>query len=249
MKKINIKTLLLGGSGNLGSSIIKSRLFNNIKYPNKKKLNILSQRMIEKYLQKNNIELIIHCAGMARVRECEQNKLMAFKTNVTGTSNISKSIQNIKKKKNKIIKLVYISSDAVYPSTNGNYRETHKLKHYNYYGLTKIKGEKIVNKLHSYIIIRTRFFNKKKIKFKYSATNLFNSGLEVSEIVKYIYRLIKKNFKGVINVGGPRVSDYKKYKRFKSNLKPCDKSKILSELNFKIAIDASMNLSKLKRLL
>ena len=61
--------------------------------------------------------------------------------------------------------------------------------------------------------------------------------------------MLKKKFKGIINIGGKKVSDYKKYKKFKSIIKPCDKSKILSDLNFKIAIDASMNISKLKKIL
>ena len=249
MRKIKEKTLLLGGSGNLGSSLIRSKFFTDLKYPTKKILNIFLKRKIEKYLLDNDIKIVIHCAGMARVRECEKFKSRAFKTNVLGTANIAESIKKISKKYNKKIKLVYISSDAVYPSTKGNYKESDKLKHYNYYGFTKIKGEKIVKNLKDYIIIRTRFFNKKKIKFKFSAVNLYNSGLEVSQVSNYIYKLLKKKFKGIINIGGKKVSDYKKYKKFKSNLKPCDKSKILSDLNFKIAIDASMNISKLRKIL
>ncbi len=108
MKKINVQTLLLGGSGNLGSSLIKSRLFTNLKFPRKKTLNILSKRKIENYLLKNNIKIVIHCAGMARVRECERFKNRAFKTNILGTTNIVKSIKKIDKKHGLKIKLVYI---------------------------------------------------------------------------------------------------------------------------------------------
>ena len=53
------------------------------------------KRKIEKYLLDNDIKIVIHCAGMARVRECEKFKSRAFKTNVLGTANIAKSIQNI----------------------------------------------------------------------------------------------------------------------------------------------------------
>ena len=66
--------LLLGGSGNLGSNIVKSKLFKNLKSPSKKILNILNKVKIEKYLIKNNIDLVIHGAGIARVRACEKNK-------------------------------------------------------------------------------------------------------------------------------------------------------------------------------
>ena len=50
-------------------------------------------------------------------------------------------------------------------------------------------------------------------------------------------------------MGGPKISDYKKYKRYNQKLVSCDKNKIFSEINFKIATDASLNLSKLKKFL
>ncbi len=237
--------LLLGGSGTLGSCIIKSKKFPKLKCPNKKKLNILNKKKITNYLSKNNIKLILHCAAIARVRECELNKSKAKKVNIEGTRNIVQSINKI----NKHIKLIFISSDAVYSSTKGNYQETDKLLPYNVYGKTKVEGEKIVKKLKNFVIIRTRFFDKKKIPFKYSARNIYTSAIEVNKLVKYISILIRKEFQGIINVGGPKISDYKNYKKYKKKLVSCDKNKIFSELNFKIATDASLNLSKLKKFL
>ena len=150
--------LLLGGSGTLGSRIIKSKKFSKLKYPNKKKLNILDKREILNFLNKNKINMILHCAAIARVRDCELNKKQAKRVNIDGTKNIIESINKI----NKNIKLIFISSDAVYPSTKGNYKETDKLSPYNVYGKTKVEGEKIVKRLKNFIIIRTRFFDKKK---------------------------------------------------------------------------------------
>jgi len=243
------KVLLIGGSGNLGSHIIKSKYFLNIKYPSKKYLNILNKKKIEKYLLKNDFNLVLHCAAMARVTECEENRKKAKKINVDGTRNIVNSIIKTNKKKKKNIKLIFISSDAVYPSTKGNYKENDNLAPYNFYGKTKLEGEKIVKKLKNYIIIRTRFFDKSKISFKYSATNIYTSSLEVNILVKYLFRLIDIDFKGIINVGRKKISDYSNYKKFKKNLRPCDKSKIFNKLNFKIASDASMNISKLSKIL
>ena len=144
--------------------------------------------------------------------------------------------------------LIYISSDAVYSSINGYYKETDRLRPYNHYGITKMKAEKKVRRLKKFIIIRTRFFNKNKIPFKYSASNIFSSSIEVNRLVSYIKFLIKKKFYGIINVGGKRVSDYENYKKYKKNLISCDKSKIFKELDFVIATDASLNINKLKNL-
>ena len=241
--------LLLGGSGKLGSKIIKSKFFLNLKYPTKKKLNILNKKCIKSFLITHNIEIVIHCAALARVKECELNRIRAKRINIDGTKNIVESILEIKKKLKKDIKLVFISTDAVYSPSKGNNKETDRLNPYNYYGITKLNGEKLVKRLNNYVIIRTRFFDKKNIPFKFSAVNIYSSALEVSLLVKYIYKLIKKNFEGVINVGGSKISDYKKYKKYKKNLKPCDKNRILDQLNFKIATDASLNITKLKKIL
>ena len=235
--------LLLGGSGTLGSTIIKSRIYPNLKYPTKKKLNILNKNKIINYLIENKIKLILHCAAVARVKQCELNKKKAKKININGTKNIVNAI----KKVNKNIKLVFISSDAVYSADKGNNKETEKLSPYNVYGKTKVEGEKIVKSLRKFIIIRTRFFDKKKILFKYSATNIYTSAIEVKKLVRYISILIKKNYNGIINVGGPKISDFKKYRKYKKNLLPCDKEKIFNQIKFKIATDASLNLNKLKK--
>ncbi len=246
---LDSNVLLLGGSGTLGSKIIKSKVFNNLKYPLKKKLNILNQKKIFNYLNYHKIDIVLHCAALARVRECESNKKKAKKINVDGTNNIVRSILKIKKIKKKDIKLIFISTDAVYSHLGGNHKENDTLKPYNFYGVTKLKGEKIVKKLKNFIIIRTRFFDKNKIKFNRSAVNIYTSALEVEKLVEFISKLVKKKFKGIINVGGKKISDFKKYSKYKKNIKPCDKEEILKNLNFKIAIDASMNIEKLKHFL
>ena len=241
--------LLLGGSGTLGSSIIKSSLFKEILFPSRKELNILNKKKLEKYFLNHNINLIIHSAALARVRACQSNKKKAFKINVQGTSNIVKTILKINKNYKKNIKLIFISSDAVYESSSGGYIETDKLLAYNFYGTTKIEGEKKVKKLKNYMIIRTRFFDKTNIRFKYYADNIFTSSLEVEKLVKYIFKLIQKKFKGTINIGRNKISDFKLYKKFKKTIKSCDKSKIIKNLNLKIATDASLDLSKMKKII
>ena len=241
--------LLLGGSGTLGSAIIKSGLFKKILFPKSKELNILNQKKLEKYFLKYNIKLIIHCAALARVQECESNKKKALKINIQGTSNIVRSILKLNKNYKKKIKLIFISSDAVYESCAGKYKETDKLLAYNFYGTTKVKGEKLVKKLKNYMIIRTRFFDKKNIKFDHYAYNIFTSSLEVEKLVKYIFKLVQKKFKGTINIGRNKISDFKLYKRFKKTIKPCDRDKILKNLKFKIATDASLDLKKMRKIL
>ena len=177
-----------------------------------------------------------------KLKNVKKIKKKAYNLNVIGTGNVVRAAKNAKN----TVRLLFMSSDAVYPSTKGNYKETDKLKPYNFYGLTKLIGEHLIKLTKKYIIIRGRFFDKRKIPFKNSATNIFTSSLEVNEFIIKIYKLINKNFNGTVNVGGPKISDYKKYKMFKKKLIPCDKSQIFKDLNVKLATDASLNLTKFK---
>ena len=239
------KVLLIGGSGNLGSAIIKSKIFKNLHYPSKKKLNLLNKLSIRKNLKKK-YNLIINCAALARMKECEKNPKKAIKINISGHLNLVKEIINYEIKNKNIIKLIHISTDGVYPSTKGNYSENAFLKPYNVYGWTKLYSEFIIKKLKNYVIIRTRFFNKKNIRFNTAATDIFTSMIEIQKLIKEIKNISSKKFIGIVNIGDKRDSDFKNYKKYKPSIKACKRKDILKNLRFKIAKDASMNLNLLK---
>ena len=160
MKK-NRRVLLIGGSGTLGSCIIKSKIFKKIDAPKKKLLNLINKNSIRKFLFKK-YDLIINCAAVARMKECEKNPIKAIKINIFGTLNLINEIKNYEIFYGKKIRLIHISTDGVYPSIKGNYSENSKTKPYNVYGWTKLCSETFVKTLTNYVIIRTRFFDKKK---------------------------------------------------------------------------------------
>lgn len=238
------KVLLLGGSGNLGSEIIRSNLFKNIYAPKRKFLNILSIFQINRILKKYKPNIIINCASLARMKICEQKVDEAIKVNIFGTLNLVKAILEYEKIYKKKIKLIHLSSDAVYPSVKGNYEESAKLGPYNVYGWTKLSGEFVIRTLKHFIIIRTRFYNEKKVKYKFSASDIFTSQINIKFLPKYIKYLIKENYNGIINVGGKKISDFKLYKKFLPNLKSFKRKHLIKHLRFQIAKDASLNLRK-----
>ena len=102
--------------------------------------------------------------------------------------------------------------------------------------------------LENYVVIRTRFFDKTKIRFNTAATDIFTSMIEVKDLVKEIKNISLTDFIGIINVGERRKSDFVNYKKFKKNIIPCKRKDIVKNLGFKIAKDASMNLNLLKRI-
>ena len=245
--KINIKkkNLVIGGYGNLGKSLRKNIFFKNFHFPKKKFFDLTNKKKMYAYLRKKNIEIIVNAAAFARMKKCEENKSKAKKINITGCRNLIDVINQT----NNNIYLIHISTDGVYESTIGNYSERSKLKPYNYYGKTKLEAEKIVKKFNKFLIIRTRFFNKDKIKFNEAAIDSFSSSLERNKLSKYLSILIKKNVTGILNVGGKKISDYELYKKYKKNIKICTYKEIQKKLDFKISKDASMNCKKFENIL
>ena len=243
MGKRNRRSILLtGGSGTLGQSIINSTLFENLKAPDIKELNITNSQSIDDYLNSNEIDAVIHCAALARMSECEKNPISAIETNIIGTSNLVISVLKTALEKNKVIRFVYISTDGVYEGTKGNYSERDATIPYNRYGWTKLGGECAVNLLKDYCIIRTRFFNPSNLEFDGSPSDLFTSKVPIDYLVKAIYTMLWNKFVGTINIGGPRKSEYEVNRQFKNTIKPCKRKDILEILKFNLAKDASMNI-------
>ena len=89
------KILLTGSHGELGSQIIKSRLFDNLLTPSKQELDITRSEIIDEYLSNNDIDFVIHCAAYARMTLCEEKPQEAIITNIIGTSNLVNSIIKI----------------------------------------------------------------------------------------------------------------------------------------------------------
>lgn len=241
------KILLIGGSGTLGSALQKNNFFKDAKTPSRKKLNILNKKNIRKYLNKD-FDIIFNCAAISKVKECEKNPKLANKVNVLGVKNLVEEILSYEKKKKKQTLLIHISSDAVYSPVKGNNREISRLLPYNVYGRTKLASERIIKRLKRYMIIRTRFFDKNKIKFNDAAVDIFSSMLEVQELVKNLIFLVRIRYMGVINVGGSKVSDFKILKKFNKKILKTKSNEIIKNLKYKIATDASLNISLLKKL-
>jgi len=101
----------------------------------------INDKNIKEYIKESDI--IFHCAAKKHLPLVEQNKYIAFKTNILGTLNILENVKLLKSNK----KFVFISTDkAVNPSS--------------FMGLTKRIGEiltlyySVIDNNNSYIIVR-----------------------------------------------------------------------------------------------
>ncbi|NOZ80393.1 MAG: NAD(P)-dependent oxidoreductase [DPANN group archaeon] len=91
-------------------------------------------------------DIIIHCAALTNVEYCETHQEEARLNNVQATANILNAI-------NKETYFIYLSTDYVYPGTDGTYTEESPVLPGSYYGQTKLEAEKLVRKQQEHALI------------------------------------------------------------------------------------------------
>ncbi len=152
VKKENI--LVTGSAGQLGKSIKASSInsFHNFFFKNKNELDITDYNSLDKFVKNNRINFIINCAAFTNVNKSEKNKLLAKKINHFAVENIAKLCDKLN------IKLIHISTDYVFDGKkNKPYVENDITNPVNYYGFTKLAGERAIlnQNLKNSLIIRT----------------------------------------------------------------------------------------------
>ena len=129
MKKI----VITGGSGRFGSTLKKTKTSFKLFFPTKSELNIQNLKSIKNYVEQKKPDYLIHMAGLSRPMNIhEKNINKSINLNIIGTANITKVCADNK------IKLIYFSTNYVYPGTSGNYREKDALLPVNNYAWSKL---------------------------------------------------------------------------------------------------------------
>ena len=196
-----MKILLTGGTGSLGSEL--KIFFPDCLCPTSDKLDIKNKEDVLTFFQNNDIDIVIHTAAITSVRFCEENKLLAWKTNVDGTRNIVNAI--LKSKNN--IKLIYVSTACIFDGHSSMYKENDIPYPENFYALTKLIGEHEISRLNNYLIIRTNFVAKKPWPYPKAFTDRFGTYLFAENVAFGIKEIVDSNVDGVIHrVGDKKLS-------------------------------------------
>lgn len=141
------RLLITGGTGFVGSNLASHLKFRNhvsiaSRRPPKEEsqiiwnaLDVTDAKNTLQTFQQIRPDIIIHCAGIKDVRFCEQHPGAAHALNATGTQNVAAASKSIG------AKLIYVSTDLVFPCEKGNYLETDMPGSPTTYGRTKYLGE------------------------------------------------------------------------------------------------------------
>ena len=216
--------VLVIGSGFLGGNIVNEFRNNEIQVIgtnyNKNSndeihFDITNVDSIISCVKKYSPQVIINCAANVNVDDLENNEKLAFSINANGAENIAKVCKSNK------IRLLHISSDAVFDGKKGMYVEEDVMNPINIYAKSKMLGEKLISEnLENYVIIRTNFYGfHKQDKFLFNwilsklknnerfpgFNDVFFNPLEVTNLSKMIYELSEKNFCGILHLSSDEI--------------------------------------------
>ena len=229
----NKKIIMTGGSGRFAKVFKKINQKEKIFYPSKKNLDINNINSVRRYIKKIKPDYLIHCAALSRPMNIhEKNINKSISTNIIGTANIVKICSQEK------IKLIYFSTNYVYPGKKGNYRENDPVLPINNYAISKLGGECAVQMYKNSLILRI-CMTEKPFLHKKAFEDVRMNFMFHEELAKNLLKLI--NLKGIINIGGPTQTVFKFARQTNKKTIKISAKKMFGK-NF--PLNQSMNISK-----
>ena len=234
MKSFKKKIVITGGEGRFAKTLKKNNKFLNIFFPNKKELNILSIKSIEKYLKKIKPKYVLHAAGLSRPMDIhDKNISKSIDLNIIGTANVVKICEKYK------IKLIYFSTNYIYPGKKGNYKENDPILPINSYAWSKLGGECSVKLYKNSLILRLCMCEKPFVH-NYAFSDIKTNFMFHEDVVRIIPKILNKT--GTINIGGKIQTIYNFARKNNPKVKKKSGKKIFPP-------NPSMNISKLIKII
>lgn len=217
-----MRIYITGIAGLLGNNIVK-KLVNkceitgvdilDVKIPNisYENFSLYETERLREHIKNVNPDAVIHTAAAVDVDECEENPEWAYRLNEQATKDIADICNELG------IKLVYISSDAVFDGESEKlYMETDEVNPLNVYAKTKLAGEGWVLRYDRNLVFRTNIYGQ-NIQNKKSFGEWIVSSLEegktlnmfedidfspilVNDLAEIIYKALEADLCGLYHV-------------------------------------------------
>jgi len=226
-----MKFLVTGSAGLVGRQVVKDLVeqgetvysaFHNLQPENgiPTQMDLSSDDKIIQVIEKANPDAILHLAAITDVDLCEKEKELAMKINCHATEIIAK--QAAKQKSF----FVYVSTDYVFDGEKGMKKESDPTNPVDFYGKSKLEGEKaVMNLASSWCIARTStpygIHPKKKSFPVWVSENLhknqeinvvidqFTSPTYVPNLSRMLIEIAKRQLVGILHLAGAtRISRY-----------------------------------------
>jgi len=114
------------------------------------RLDITNKTEVEYLVNRYQPTAIVNCAGMSQPDECENNKAECWALNVEAVNHLVEAANKID------AHLVHLSTDLIFDGIKGLYTEEDTPNPVNFYGLSKVESEKIIERqAKKWAIVRT----------------------------------------------------------------------------------------------
>lgn len=210
-----MKTFLTGSTGKLGSNLLK--IFPSAVAPTHKELDITDKNSVIGFIEELKPDLVIHTAALTGIRECQNNKELAWKTNVIGTKNlVDACLMSCPK-----VYFVYVSTACVFDGERGMYNEEDIPDPKNYYSFTKLIGEFPPQQLETHLIARTNFVANEKWPYPKAFTDRYGTYLFANDVAKALKEVIDHRLTGTVHITGQeKMTMFQLAKRISENVEP-----------------------------
>jgi dTDP-4-dehydrorhamnose reductase len=174
-------------------------------------LDLLDFAAVRREFQKDQPQLIIHCAALTGIAETQANPPLARQVNVEITRLLAELAADIQ--------LIFLSTDLVFDGRKGNYTEADPVNPIHIYGETKADAEQIVLQNPRHLVVRTsinggisragnRGFNEQlSLTWKSGQkmklfTDEFRCPIFAGETARAVWELAARNRTGVLHAAG-----------------------------------------------
>ena len=217
IEQTRMVVLITGSTGRLGPMVVK--LLPDSLLPAHAELDISSMEQVASYVKKTGPDVIIHCAAVTDVRRCENEKALAWATNVEGTANLVKACE----KSGDEFFFVFVSTACVFHGDRGGYAEGDTPYPKNFYSLTKLLGEQLVrsSRLKKALVVRTNFTSRAKWSYPRAFVDRFGTYLYSDDVATVLKLVVEERLHGVIHVcGDKKMSMYELAKLTTPDVQP-----------------------------
>lgn len=180
-----MRILVTGASGQLGYDVERELERRGIEHlgTSSRELDITDREAVERLMAAYRPDAAIHCAAYTKVDLAEDEPERCWAVNADGTRNLAAACREIG------AKLLYISTDYVFPGTGEQFRRTDdSVSPVNTYGRSKLAGELAVQSLlETYFIVRISWvFGKNGNNFVKTMLRLAETKAELSVVCDQI---------------------------------------------------------------
>ena len=197
-----MRICITGERGRLGKEVCK--VFKEDLSFVDKQMDIRNSDRVSEVVKEYKPDIIIHLAALTSVTQCEENKKLAWDTNVIGTMNLINACERYVPN----TYFILMSTPCVFDGNDKKAKDEDSFyKPDNYYGFTKAVSEQFLlnSKLKKRLIIRANFVPYEKYPHKKAFKDRYSNYLFAHQIANKIKRLIKKKTEGIVHICGDKV--------------------------------------------